>query len=121
MSLACLDANTTAAVRARYGGYSTAAPAPKPRPVRIQDPPSAPGEIRAIPDFEGRYSVTRDGRVWSHPKNGAGIHGRGHAGMWLSRYQLPLKAGFGVTIHGNDGHRRTMQVRRLVRMAWGQE
>jgi hypothetical protein len=119
VSLAILDATTTAAVRARYGGHRAAEPVTKPRVVRVQEPPPAPDEIRAIPGYEGRYSVTRDGRVWSHPKGEIGRHGHRHDGQWLARFKLPFKAGLGVTISGDAGARRTMQVRRLVRMAWG--
>jgi hypothetical protein len=42
-------------------------------------------ELRPIPGFKGRYSVTCDGCVFSHPKTGSrsGIGGLRHNGRWL--------------------------------------
>jgi hypothetical protein len=42
-------------------------------------------ELRPIPGFEGRYSVTNDGQVFSHPKTRApgAVGGLCHDGRWL--------------------------------------
>lgn len=62
--------------------------------------------MKDIPGFEGRYAVTDDGRVWSHPKRTSTNGGRQHAGMWLkpqtsqSGYlYVDLKAGGRKLIH----------------------
>jgi hypothetical protein len=36
--------------------------------------------VRDIPGYEGRYAITKEGRVWSHPKNT--VLGS-HSGIWL--------------------------------------
>lgn len=49
-----------------------------------------PVERRAIPGFAGRYSITCDGRVWSHAgivKNGPGYRYR--KGRWLKSHPIP--------------------------------
>lgn len=44
-------------------------------------------ELRPIPGFDG-YSITRDGRVWSHPKSPPpGKAGNRHNGMWMRTWE----------------------------------
>jgi hypothetical protein len=48
--------------------------------------------MRDIPGYEGLYMITRDGRVWSYPREwicGSSWTKKSHNGMWLSsRSQL---------------------------------
>lgn len=74
-------------------------------------------ELRDIPGYEGLYGVTRDGRVFSHPrKHPPGIRGRVHSGIWLSTtltWKGYLKVGL---LRG--GIRSHIAVHRLVALAW---
>lgn len=41
--------------------------------------------MKDVPGYEGRYAITRDGRVWSYPKRLGGSRcGVPHNGMWLT-------------------------------------
>lgn len=81
----------------------------------------APGtamELRALPGFEGRYGVTRDGRVWSYAH--AWINGKGapqsHDGMWLN--PVLDKTGY-LRVRLSLGKRRQFpSVHRVVALAW---
>jgi HNH endonuclease/NUMOD4 motif len=39
--------------------------------------------MKDIPGFEGRYAVTKEGQVWSHPKVKGNV--KDHKGMWLKQ------------------------------------
>lgn len=68
-------------------------------------------ELQPIPSYEGRYSVTRDGRIWSYPKRGGS-----RAGLWL---RPGLARGYLVVclFDGVGGH-RMQSVHRAVALAW---
>jgi len=76
-----------------------------------------PVEMRAIPGFEGRYSVTRDGRVWSH-----GIHANQYGPArkkprWLGRY---IRTGYwSVNLRVTPERGAGFSVHVLVLLAWG--
>jgi hypothetical protein len=77
-------------------------------------------ELRTVNGFEGMYSVTNDGRVWSHKrvqlrKNGAPltIHGK-----WLKRMTIN-KGYFYVNLYRSNGNGyERFLVHRLVALAW---
>jgi len=73
--------------------------------------------LTPIPGYEGLYSVTRDGRVWSHPKPLSGaLEGRGATrGKWLT---LIYQRGYRVVRLANDGVHRNESVHRLVALAF---
>ena len=74
-------------------------------------------DLRPIPGMPG-YSVTSDGRVWSHPKRWvAGRGGRhSHAGCWLRAYNNPH--GYPCVHLAVNGRNRNTLVHRLVALAW---
>ena len=63
------------------------------------------GEIRDIPGFEGKYGVTKDGRVWSYRKKGFLIGS-------IS------KEGYHRVLLRKDGKNVNMLVHRCVMLAW---
>lgn len=71
--------------------------------------------MKDIPGYEGRYAITRDGRVWSHPKgwiDKSGKRVRHHNGRWLK-----LRVGnVGYRLTVVDGRSRT--VHRLLGMTY---
>lgn len=68
--------------------------------------------LRTIPGFEGRYSASDDGRIWSHPKN----TNSNRAGRWL---RPAMSHGyFRVRIYPACGACTTTNVHRLVALAW---
>ncbi len=76
-----------------------------------QDEPDI--EARPVPGYEGLYSVTKDGRVWSHPKRFARTR---HAGRWLRPGLNDM--GYFIVVLAKDGKHRTHRVHRLVAQAW---
>lgn len=63
-----------------------------------------------IPNYEGKYAITRNGHIWSYPK---GYKETGHDGKWL---KLKSKVGHGyykVTLC-NNGKYKQFLVHRLV-------
>lgn len=62
-------------------------------------------ELRPVEGYEGRYSVTADGRVWSHIRD-AWLRPGGNKTGYLS-----------VILH-DGSKRKTMSVHRLVALAW---
>lgn len=76
-------------------------------------------ELRPIPGFEGRYGITRDGRVWSYPKTARGMSGsvRNLPGRWLT----PTFVGRGyLRVDLSDGSNIHMVLlHRAVAMVWG--
>ena len=75
---------------------------------------------RDIPGWEGLYAVTRDGRVWAHPRKWAtGAGGqirRSHPGSWLAQMRAP-NGYMRVNLHGNRV-RVSVSIHRLVALAW---
>lgn len=65
-----------------------------------------PFDLRPIPGFEGHYSVTRDGRVWSH--------------KWSGLLLKPMKnaTGYLFVSLSMGGKPRHFLVHRLVALAW---
>jgi hypothetical protein len=76
-------------------------------------------ELRPIPGYDGSYSITRDGRVWSHPKAPpAGKRGRNHGGRWLAA-SLCRRDGARFVKLSKDGEKYQPRVSTLVRNVWG--
>jgi hypothetical protein len=71
-------------------------------------------ELRDIPEFEGRYAVTMDGRIWSYPKTYIAGRGAtyGHSGKWMTA--TTDKLGYP---HVRLSHRK-FYVHRAVALAW---
>lgn len=63
-----------------------------------------------IPKFEGLYAVTKDGRVWSHPKTGAG---RSHRGKFL-KPSINGRGYFRVELGAKKSGYRRYFIHRLV-------
>lgn len=63
--------------------------------------------MRDIAGHEGRYAVTKEGRVWSYPKKGTG----GHGGMWMKQ---ALLLGYPSVTLLKDGIGKRVKVSRLV-------
>ncbi len=75
-------------------------------------------ELRPVPGYEGLYSVTRDGRVWSHPKAPPkGKQGRVHSGRWMSAWTT--RDGAHQIALARNGHKYTVRTQKLARMAFG--
>ena len=77
-------------------------------------------EYKDIPGYEGMYAVTKDGRVWSHPKETI-VGGRGgvrvDGGRFLSN--KPHHQGYcRVHIRDKNNIRKGMLVHRLVAMTY---
>lgn len=65
-----------------------------------------PVEWRAIPGYEGLYSITRDGRVWSHIKK-----------LWR---KLHIANSGYITVNLKvKGRQRTLFIHSLVLLTWG--
>ena len=75
-----------------------------------------PDELRDILWFRGRYGVTKDGRVFSHPKGGF-LHGKKHPGVWL-KPQRTAKGYLTVVLSDVWGHKKKITVHRCVAEAW---
>jgi hypothetical protein len=73
--------------------------------------------LKPIPGYEGLYSVTADGRVWSHPKRlTQGFRGRVHSGMWLKA--SIYKNGYSGFVLCKGSVRTRLSGHRLVALAW---
>jgi hypothetical protein len=76
-------------------------------------------EMRPVPGYDGSYSITRDGRVWSHPKAPApGKRGRKHDGRWIHTY-LSRREGKHFVTFSRDGEKRGVRVSTLINRVWG--
>lgn len=74
-----------------------------------------PVEWRDIPSYEGRYAITRDGRVWSH---GGSFANQYNKPRWLSR--SISNNGYPIVIlQKGPRQKRTFLVHRLVILVWG--
>lgn len=67
-----------------------------------------------IPNFEGLYAITKDGRVWSHPKTGAG---RSHGGKFL-KPSVNGRGYFRVELGTKERGYRRYFVHRLVALVF---
>lgn len=77
--------------------------------VQILEPDE---EVRPVLGFEGLYSVTRTGKVWTEAKTmGLSRHG----GRWL---QTGLSSGYPVVALFKDQKQHMRYVHRLVAIAW---
>jgi hypothetical protein len=70
--------------------------------------------MRDIPGYEGRFAVTEDGRVWSHPKPATGaFKGRGTLpGKWLTGCNSRGYRCVGI------GHKNLQAIHRLVALTY---
>jgi hypothetical protein len=73
--------------------------------------------MKDIPGFEGRYAVTTDGRVWSHPKQFGQQLSRRHKGCWMTPNKNTKGYQF-VALRSEDGRRFFRYVHRLVASAY---
>lgn len=75
-------------------------------------------ELRAIPGFEGLYSVTADGRVWSHEKRR--VMPTGGVRIYAARWLKGAHDGRGYVMARlcRDGKVIALKVHRLVAFAW---
>lgn len=69
--------------------------------------------LNDIPDYEGLYAATRDGRIWSYPKKWVDTGGRNHNGLWM-KAKKEHHGYYTVSLRGRNGRRKTHYVHRLV-------
>lgn len=82
--------------------------------------PETRNELRPVPGWEGLYSVTADGRVWSHGYQwrNTGHSATEHAGKWLTPW---LTLGYPcVGLSDRNGAKKKVMVHRIVASAWVQ-
>lgn len=72
--------------------------------------------MRPIPGFEGLYSVTDSGEIWSHDRR-ASDGSRRIRGRWLKQ-QVNKAYGYREVRLSKDGQARTLGVHRLVALAF---
>ncbi len=78
--------------------------------------------MRPIPGYEGRYSASEDGHIWSEPKEWfSGEHRAirlSHSGKWL--VEKVERTGYRTVIlcDGPGGRVRLSKVHRLVALTW---
>lgn len=76
--------------------------------------------MKDIPGYEGRYAVTRDGKVWSYEKRSrVGVNGgvRVDGNRWLSLHKAKASSGkiyYRVVLIDKNGKRKNWLVHRLV-------
>lgn len=74
--------------------------------------------MKDIPNFEGLYAVTKDGRVWSYPKKWErkGTSPASHKGKWMKSY---LVTGYpALTLRDANGRLHKFLVHRLVALTY---
>jgi hypothetical protein len=93
---------------------------PRSPAVAPTDPPPRADEIRDIPGYDGRYSVTADGRIWRHERRWMAGRKRASPSHFPSTWQKPrLRYGYlRVELGGDGGIRFSMAVHRAVALAW---
>ncbi len=74
-------------------------------------------DLKAVVGYGGLYSVTADGRVWSHEKWANGSNGSKSKikGRWL---KPSFVRGYYKVGLSNGNHLRTFTIHRLVAVAW---
>ena len=74
--------------------------------------------MKEIPEFEGLYSITKDGKVWSHPKVWSRKDGTTskHDGKWMKPYSI---MGYpAIVLTNGNGKRCKFLVHRLVALTY---
>lgn len=71
-------------------------------------------EMVDIAGYEGRYAITKDGRVWSYPKPITGLPNR--KGMRKAKWLTPINSNDYLAV--NLGLRNTQPIHRLVAKAY---
>ena len=73
------------------------------------------GNLKDIPGYEGLYAASRDGRIWSYPKQGSSRNG-----MWMkqqkytnSKDRVKPRSHYNVPLRKDDKS-RLLQVHRLI-------
>ena len=69
--------------------------------------------MKDIPGYEGRYAITEDGRVWSHPKMSTGCMRYMKKGKWLK----PSKRSLGY-FFVSLGEKNQILIHRLVALTY---
>ena len=77
-----------------------------PKPTR---PPRVP--LRDIPGYEGRYAASKDGRIWSYPKDN-----NRHGGKWLA--PADDTNGYPHVMLRKQNRSVSSTVHRLIALAW---
>ena len=72
-------------------------------------------QLTPVAGYEGRYSITRDGEVWSHPYTRC--DGKRRKGIWL-RPAVNIYGYKQVVLTKPDKSRRTLSIHRLVATAF---
>lgn len=77
-------------------------------------------ELRAVASYEGLYSVTADGRIWSHAREWRSGRGgetvRRQPGQWLKTHVA--RHGYPMVVLSRDGQQATKYVHQVVAAAW---
>lgn len=68
--------------------------------------------MKDVPEFEGLYAVTKEGKVWSYPKQWAK---RSHQGQWLKTFDTN---GYRAIYLKRDGKNHRFLVHRLVAITY---
>jgi DNA-binding transcriptional regulator YiaG len=72
--------------------------------------------MKDIPGYEKRYSITEDGKVWSHPKSGGGYLGYIKKGKWLkTSYSTKYPS---ICLCDDNKKRKTYLIHRLVAISY---
>ncbi len=72
-------------------------------------------QLTPVAGYEGRYSITRDGEVWSHPYTRS--DGKRRKGIWL-RPAVSIYGYKQVVLTKPDRSRHTLSIHRLVATAY---
>lgn len=77
-------------------------------------------KLRVVANYEGLYSVTADGRIWSHAREWRSGRGgetvRRQPGQWLKLHVA--RHGYPMVVLSRDGQQATKYVHQLVAAAW---
>lgn len=77
-----------------------------------------PIELRPVPGFEGLYSASSDGRIWSEPRFAARQNGVPMTvrGRWLKA--SPDSIGYPFVTLCKEGREHRMRAHRVIALAW---
>ncbi len=77
-------------------------------------------ELRDVPGYEGLYSVTADGRIWSHARQWRSGRGgetvRRKPGHWMKLHIA--RHGYPMVVLSQDARQSTKYVHQIVASAW---
>ncbi len=77
-------------------------------------------ELRDVPGYEGLYSVTADGRIWSHARQWRSGRGgetvRRKPGHWMKLHIA--RHGYPMVVLSRDARQSTKYVHQIVASAW---